>query len=186
MARLIHLNGPPGIGKSTIARRYADERPGVLDCDVDVLRTLVGGWRESFGEAGALIRPAALALITTYLGSGRDVVLPQMLVRLGEVRRFEAAAAAAGAGFVELMLTDDRERAVSRFHRREGPGTAEWDEQVRAVVAAGGGDEMLRRCYDGLTEVLAHRPDAVVVSSVEGAVDETYQAVVRAVTRGNC
>src|SRR6478735_5069207 len=37
MARLIHLNGPPGIGKSTIARRYAADHPGVLVCDNDVL-----------------------------------------------------------------------------------------------------------------------------------------------------
>ena len=63
MTRLIHLNGPPGIGKSTLARRFADEHPGVLNCDVDVLRTLIGGWERDFERAGSLIRPAALAMI---------------------------------------------------------------------------------------------------------------------------
>lgn len=43
VSRLIHLNGPPGIGKSTLARRYVDAHPGVLNCDIDVLRTLIGG-----------------------------------------------------------------------------------------------------------------------------------------------
>ena len=28
MSRLIHLNGPPRVGKSTLARRYGDEHPG--------------------------------------------------------------------------------------------------------------------------------------------------------------
>jgi adenylate kinase family enzyme len=51
VARLIHLNGPPGIGKSTIARRYPAELPGVLNCHIDVLRTLVGGRERDDGES---------------------------------------------------------------------------------------------------------------------------------------
>ncbi|MCW2832638.1 MAG: hypothetical protein JWN68_591 [Nocardioides sp.] len=69
MARLIHLNGPPGIGKSTLARRYVADHPGVLNCDIDVLRTLIGGWEGDFGTAGALIRPSALAMIGAYLAA---------------------------------------------------------------------------------------------------------------------
>jgi len=33
--RLIHLNGPPGIGKSTIAQRYVDQHPEVLNLDIN-------------------------------------------------------------------------------------------------------------------------------------------------------
>jgi anion-transporting ArsA/GET3 family ATPase len=35
MPRLIHLNGPSGVGKSTVARMYADRHPGVLNLDTD-------------------------------------------------------------------------------------------------------------------------------------------------------
>ena len=182
MSRLIHLNGAPGIGKSTLARRYVGEHPGVLNCDVDVLRTLVGGWQVDFGAAGALIRPAALAMITAYLRGGHDVVLPQMLVDLAELGRFEAAAHSAGAGFVECMLVDEPGATVSRFHRRgAADGETEWHEQVRAIVQAGGGDELLARYADGLRTVVSHRPGVVVVRSVEGAVDQTYREFVRAV-----
>lgn len=45
--RLIHLNGAPGIGKSTLAARYAAEHPGTMAVELDVLRTWVGGWREA-------------------------------------------------------------------------------------------------------------------------------------------
>lgn len=62
-----------------------------MNCDVDVLRTWVGGWQDDFAQAGELIRPAALAMIGAYLRSGHDVVLPQMLVDPTELARFEAA-----------------------------------------------------------------------------------------------
>ena len=176
MTRLIHLNGPPGIGKSTIARRYVDEHPGVLNCDIDVLRTLIGGCETDFAGAGALIRPAALAMIEAYLRSGHDVVLPQMLFNPGELARFEGCAVNAGAEFVERFLMDDREAAVARFNRR-GASTPDdpWHQQVQAIVAANGGDDELTRCHRALERLVTERPDAVVVPSVEGDVTATYE-----------
>jgi adenylate kinase family enzyme len=50
--RLIHLNGPPGIGKSTLARLYVGDHPGVLNLDIDLVRTLIGGWQDRFAETG--------------------------------------------------------------------------------------------------------------------------------------
>ena len=178
MSRLIHLNGPPGIGKSTLARRYADAHPGVLNCDIDVLRTLIGGWERDFGGAGALIRPAALAMIAAYLANGEDVVLPQMLLNPNELARFEACAVGAGAEYVERVLMDTAAATVARFHRR---GAAEsedpWHDQVRAIVAAAGGDDELTRCHAAFERLLPERPDAVVIMSVEGAPEETYGAL---------
>jgi predicted ABC-type ATPase len=46
--RLIHLNGPSGIGKSTIARSYAERHPGVLNLDTDRVVCLIGGWQDTF------------------------------------------------------------------------------------------------------------------------------------------
>ena len=76
MRRLILLNGPPGIGKSTLAGRYAAEHPGTLCCDIDVLRTMIGGWQTDYAGAGSLIRPAALGFITAYLRESGDAVSP--------------------------------------------------------------------------------------------------------------
>ena len=179
MARLLHLNGPPGIGKSTIAHLYADDHPGVLSCDIDLLRTLIGGWSDDFELAGSLIRPAAIGMIEGYLAGGHDVVLPQLLVDPAEISLFEACATRAGAQFVERLLMDDRERVVERFNRRDATAAvAPWHAQVRAAVAARGGDDALREWHAALGALVVDRPGLVVVASSEGAVADTYRRLV--------
>lgn len=176
MPYLLHVNGPPGIGKSTIARRYAEEHPGVLNCDIDVLRTLIGGWSNDFLKAGSLIRPAALGMIEGYLASGHDVVLPQLLIDPAEISLFEACTLRTSAQFIERLLMDDRERSVARFNRRgETDVDDPWHSQVRAIVAAQGGDDTLRERHSALRALPDQRPDAVVIQCSEGAVEDTYQ-----------
>ena len=182
MAVLLHLNGPPGIGKSTIAQRFVDEHPGVLNLDVDRLRALVGGWEQRFAETGEIVRPLALAMTRTHLGHGRDVVLPQYLGRLDEIAKFQGAATESGAAFVEVVLMDDKRSAVRRFADR-GTGDADpWHDQVKGIVAALGGEPALASMHDRLVEVVAARPQAIVVQSVAGAVDDTYAQVCAALS----
>ena len=177
--RLVLLNGPPGIGKSTLSRRYVEDHPGTLDLDVDRLRGFVGGWRERFDETGEIVRPVALAMVTAHLRGGRDVVLPQLLANLAEIAKFERAAHDGGGTFLHVVLLDDEDRSVGRFARRDGDDP--WHEHVRALVAARDGDDGLRALHRRLLEVLAQLPEAVVVDSVEGEPDATYARLVAAV-----
>ena len=75
MPRLIHLNGPSRVGKSTLARRYANEHPGTLALDLDVLAGLIGGWKEDFSAALEMARGHGREVAMRHLRSGYDVIL---------------------------------------------------------------------------------------------------------------
>ncbi|HEY3954535.1 MAG TPA: hypothetical protein VGM53_14255, partial [Streptosporangiaceae bacterium] len=77
MARLIHLNGPSRVGKSTLAHRYADNHPGTLCLDVDVLnRKSEPSWaggsaRRSAAEPGWVIGGSGGGLLEHDLLAGQ-------------------------------------------------------------------------------------------------------------------
>jgi predicted kinase len=179
MPRLVLVNGPPAIGKSTLAQRYVDRHATVLNLDIDLVRRLIGGWRDDFTTSGELVRPLAVSLAQTHLRAGHDVVMPQYLGRLSEIAKFETAARECGAEFVEVLLMDTRDECLRRFTARsEAPGQL-WHREVKEVVDAGGGLALLGDMYDRLIEVSGARPNAVVIPSVTGAIEQTYRTLER-------
>ncbi|MCY7401336.1 MAG: ATP-binding protein [Nocardioides sp.] len=165
MPTLLHLNGPSGVGKSTLARAHAAERPGTLICDIDELRSWVSGWDEDFIGTGEAVRSAALALITTYLSSGRDVVLPQLIVTASQIERFEAAAAEAGATYVGVVLSLAPEKLLERLHARpQTPVTA----VISRIIDERGGDALVVRGGEQLLELAGERGMTVIDATDEG------------------
>jgi predicted kinase len=137
---LLHLNGPSGVGKSTLARAHADAHPGTLLCDIDELRSWVSGWEDDFVGTGEAVRQTALALMTAYLRTGRDVVLPQLIVTPSQAERFEAAAAEAGATYVGVVLDVAPDVLLERLHHRtETPVTA----VISRIIEERGGDPLV-------------------------------------------
>ncbi|OKI22079.1 AAA family ATPase [Saccharothrix sp. CB00851] len=161
MPRLIALNGPPGCGKSTIARRYADNHPPALVLDVDRVRDLIAG---DLAEAGRLARDIAISAARTHLTSGHDVIVPQFLGRPEFLDRLCALAADVGVEYHEIVLHDTRENAIRRFLER---GT------VQATPAE------LSAMYDNLQAVIATR-HPTVIPSVEGDPAHTYHTLLAA------
>ena len=95
--------------KSTLAGRLVDVRPLALNLDIDLVRGQLGGWLDQPIEAGLAARAMAISMIKTHLGSGYDVVVPQLLARNDFIEDLENAASETGAEFVEIAPRPSRE-----------------------------------------------------------------------------
>ena len=76
MPKLVLLNGPPAVGKSTLARRYAHDHPLTLVLEIDAVRAMLGSWLEEWERSGPAARQIALAMARTHLEAGHDVIVP--------------------------------------------------------------------------------------------------------------
>jgi predicted kinase len=173
--RLIVLNGPPAIGKSTLARRYADEHPLTLNLDVDRIRGLLGGWQDDPQTAGRLARRIALAAARTHLASGYDVVVPQFLGRPDFIEQTEAVAGDVGAEFYEVALLDSIENVRRRFVDRSRLATDSSHVEAAEMLERAGGLDELSAMYDRLALVIAARPATIVIQTADGEVDQAYR-----------
>ncbi|MFL5952722.1 MAG: AAA family ATPase [Gaiellaceae bacterium] len=172
MPKLVLLNGPPGVGKSTLARRYADEHPLTLDLEIDIVRAMVGCWLEEWQHSGPQARRLALAMARTHLGRGHDVMVPQLLTRREFVKELQAMAADVGATFHEITLLDEKDAVLRRLEERREPSG---DFSARALVEEQGNS--LEEAYDRFVEALQSRPDAVVISA--SSTEDAYAALLR-------
>lgn len=183
MPRLIHLNGPPRVGKSTLARRYANEHPGVLALDLDVLAGLIGGYHENFSAALEVARGHGRELVVRHLRSGYDVVLPQLVTvhDRDPDPAFEEAACAAGATYVQVaLMVDDHEHLLRVQGKRP---TTEVEARVQTALEDPEFD-LVDRIRRHLDEYLARRPHTIRLDTTGVGVEATYQRLLEALAAG--
>ena len=174
--RLIHINGLPGLGKTTLGHAYAHGRPLTLVVDIDQLRTQLGGWQDRI-ESQLIARDLALVLIAAHLGSGHDAVVPQFLGKLEFIERLEAAANDAGADFVEIMLAADPSVAANRFWQRRAQLQAEPGLHPEVDVADAHVDTVIGDAANALAEVRAARPSICLVDA-DGDISEVHARLI--------
>ena len=167
------LNGPPAVGKSTLARLYADEHPLALNLDIDLIRRQLGRWRENSAQSGLLARKVAIAAARVHLAGSHDVVVPQLVARLAFIEQLEVVARDCGARFCEVFLLDEKEDLRARYRERARIETtaANSDPAISIELT----DAELTRTYDELLTVLDARPATAVIQAREGAIQQAYQ-----------
>ena len=121
---LIHLNGAPAVGKSTVAKALASRRPLALNLDIDDIRVRLGRWQE-LDESKGVARSLGFRLAEWHLAGGRDVILPQLLVRPEDVADLAGLAERAGAVFQEVVLHAPLETCLQRLAAHRGAASEE-------------------------------------------------------------
>jgi predicted kinase len=136
MPRLMHLNGPPGVGKSSLARRYLAGHSLALLLDFDGIRAALGRW-EVVEESKLAARTLALVMAEAHLRGSHDAVIPQYVGRMDFIAMLEDVARRCGASFIEVFIDAPAIMAVdrSRARRRELLGRGELHPQTEVPDA---------------------------------------------------
>ena len=180
IATLILLNGPPGVGKSTIARRLRDDRPLSLLVDFDELWLLIGDWQHHGGDGQELAIAAGLAMARAHLAAGYDVVAPQLAIAQDFFDVIDAIVAETASTCHEIVLTGHPERVAAQFRQRRAERTQAGESDVSTNISDDRIDEVIAWATGELNARAATRPHLTVIST-DGGVDATYARVREAV-----
>ncbi len=173
--KLIFLNGFAGCGKTTLAKMYIDEHLLALDIEGDELMPMLGQWKENWDAAANCKLALTESMVVTHLRSGYDVVLPFLLVDAMHAETYENIAHDTGAHFFEIMLSLTKEEAIGRLQKR---GT--WGEVGLPPLTERDLPD-IEKLYDDMVTATSQRPNTINIYPKEGAIKETYKALLAAV-----
>ena len=175
--KLIILNGPLGIGKSTLAKKYADEHPLTLLLDIDDVRRNISHWREEDEKSSISSKKIALAMAKENLLLGYSVVVPQIIRQNEFIEQFEQIAKDADADFFEILLLVDKDEAIRRFKERSYAQGYSSGFRPGGLIDTGGREEKLSKMYDEMMETTSRRPNTARIEVKLGDVDDTYAKI---------
>lgn len=179
--KLLLLNGPCGIGKSTLAQKYVDEHPMALNLDMDNVRSMMGQWRTEKERSVAQKLKLAHALTEIHLRDGYDVVIPNILQTAG-LEQFDNVAAKCGAIVCEIALMAPKDEAIRRFIERGRADGNPTGFRPGGALETGGGVAKLEQMYDDLETTLISRPNHKIIEPIHGNIDATYAQIIEHIT----
>lgn len=179
MARLVLINGAPGVGKSTLAQRLAQTRPMSLALDIDAIRYAIGGWQEQMPASGLAACRLAAAMAAEHLSSGHNVIVSQYLGQVVFISELESLARKVGAEWHEIVLEIDAEALAERLRKRRLT-----PDRTEHVINNGlAGPEDAPSFVDSMKALLLKRPAAVRIDA-SGDAEETLRKTEDALAAG--
>ena len=179
--KLIVLNGNPGMGKSTLSQRFADEHPMTLNLDVDRLWHLLGQWQTSMPWSEIQKYKFAYALASVHLADGHSVIVADHIQNSEVYQRFQNIAEVHSAMFVEVVLLSTVDDAIERCKTRARNMGYETGFRPGGVLDTNGREAKLASMHENMLAAIATREHMIRIESVEGDIEGTYRQLLSAV-----
>lgn len=180
--KLIILNGPPSIGKSTLAQRYVDEHPMALNLDIDRIWFMMGQWQASRPRSSEQKMKLAYAMADLHLKDGFDVIVAQDLDSLNQHEEFEAIAHQNNAEFYEILLTTPFKNLLDRFIARGKASGYATGWRPGGIMDTEGREAKLKQMQVHTLTITKQRLSTIVIESLEGQPEHTYAEILRVVS----
>lgn len=123
--KLIILNGPTGVGKTTLAKQLKEKLPMSLSIHFDELRRMIGNYREKRDESRVYTFELAFAMMKLAFEKKRDVLIDKIMYdrieeAFGErtIDMITALGKEYKADMHEFILWADKETVMKRLEER--------------------------------------------------------------------
>ncbi len=168
--KLIIINGPCGVGKTTLSERLVQDYTLMVHVDIDRVRKQITHFRENRAQSSELAFEVAFGMVERALGHGVDVLVDKIffnshdaprqyledLVEIGE--RYDAT-------IHEFILNADKATILQRATDR-GFGTG-------GILTP----EKVDTFYDAIQLYMTRRPHAMIVDTTTLLPEDVYKYV---------
>lgn len=161
--RLILLNGPWGVGKSTTAAGLHATLPRALHIELDAIRRAMSGYEDSREESFRFAVRLAKRIIEECIADERDVILDKMLFSGTIIDEIVWDARAKGAEVHEILLWAELPVVLARGEKRGY--SAEFSE------------EKARHAWHLLASLFAKRTTAKVIDTTHLSPSQVLEKV---------
>jgi broad-specificity NMP kinase len=163
--KLIIINGPTGIGKSTISKMIHNDLALSFLLAMDEQRRYISKYREYRIDSRDLVRNLSLGIIDTYLQTGHDVIIDAVIIDSILMGKIMAIGAKYNATILEFILNSDKntliERAKNRGYREGGLLTP------KKVI----------EFWENIHFFIKERTDAIVIDTTNLKIEDTYKYI---------
>ena len=163
--KLIVLNGPPGSGKSTVAKAIRADLPLSFLVDIDEQRRFISEYEKRPEESRELVFAVAPSIVEACLREGVDVIVDKMIWPIDNcLDQLCALGEKYGAEVHEFIFWADKETAHERVDGREKKGVFLTPEKID-------------RYWEESKRLKDERPNATVIDTDKMTEDEVVATI---------
>lgn len=165
MSKLIIINGPCGIGKSTTAKNLHKSMPLSYLVDVDAIGRNISHYSEYNEERWELREAVAFATVHAVLATDRNAIVEKMIFWKHVLDKYLEIGKKYGADITEIILWASKDFVMERAEKRG------WHEGGLLTP------EKVEKFWHNIDELRTKRPNAHVIDVTDMAEEDVLRAI---------